>query len=298
MTAATSDFRRATNGDGQFDYQPAIAFWTFNGLLWATYAIVLMLPWLDRYTISQMLPNKVLIAGTGIAVTGALRTLYARFNVKRMPAGRLLATMLTTSIVGALLFDATVLTLTQGPSAVAIRWQGLWGGMNGGVPVMGRAGQYALLLFAWSLALHLWEQRTRLNGARLELPQSNGDRPLSVIGSTVHARDGSRHVLIDRDDIQWIAADGDYVRLHMNGRNLLIRATMKHASTLLAPLGFIRVHRSAIINPRYAREVARDTGGPFVLLRSGVRVRIGRQYAGQLTGLFNDAAHSSDANGA
>ena len=281
MPAATNNFH-ATRGT-TLTQRPALAFWSFNALVWASYAAILMIPWIGRYPIPQMLPNKVLIAGTGIAVTGALRVLCRRLNDRRLSTARLLVLMAVASVLGAILFDSIVLAMTHGPSSIALRWDGLLGRIDAGVPVMGRAGQYAAALMAWSLGLHLFQRRGQ------HFPEANAtsgtvapEAALSVSGSKIRARDGNRVIFIDPDEVLWIAADGDYVRIHTGNRNLLIRATMKYASTVLTPLGFVRIHRSAIINPRFTREIIRDNGDTFVLQRGGARVKVGRHYMSQI----------------
>ena len=281
MPAATNNFH-ATRGIA-LTQRPGLAFWSFNALVWAIYAAILMIPWIGRYPIPQMLPNKVLIAGTGIAVTGALRVLCRRLNDRGLSTVRLLVMMAVASVLGAILFDSIDLAMTHGPSSVALRWDGLLGRIDAGVPVMGRAGQYAAALMAWSLGLHLFQQRgQQFSEANTSSEAVAPDAALSVLGSKIRARDGNRVIFIDPDEVFWIAADGDYVRIHTGNHNLLIRATMKHASTVLAPLGFVRVHRSAIINPRYTREIIRGNGDAFVLLRGGARVKVGRHYMSQI----------------
>lgn len=286
MTAATNDIPRPS----------AVAFWSFNALVWFGYATLLMIPWLGRFPVHLMLPNKVLIAGTGIAITGALRALYSRLNVAAISTRRLLLLMVAASVAFAVAFDVIVLTVTQGPSAIALRWDGLFGSIDSGIPVMGRAGQYAMVLLAWSLGLHLFEHRGEQRRSDVSVARSlSTDAALTVAGSTIKARDGNRVILADCHEVQWIGADGDYIRIHASGKPLLIRATMKHAAGILEPLGFVRVHRSAIVNPAHVREVVRERPGELVVvLRNGTRVKSGRNYAPNLAHLLNAPSVSAE----
>jgi two-component system LytT family response regulator len=80
-------------------------------------------------------------------------------------------------------------------------------------------------------------------------------------------------------DVDWIAADGDYVRLYVAGKGALVRATMAQLEHRLDPRRFLRVHRSAIVNLDAVRSVDVGGNGDYVLrLRDGSRIRISRSY--------------------
>jgi two-component system LytT family response regulator len=49
-------------------------------------------------------------------------------------------------------------------------------------------------------------------------------------------------------DIDWIEAAGVYASLHIGGTEVLYRAALKELAERLAPVRFIRIHRSAIVN--------------------------------------------------
>jgi hypothetical protein len=282
-----SGVREATNPGALSASQPEWSFWGVNALVWGTYAGSLMLPWLDRYSVLEMLPNKIAIASIGVAVSGGLRACYRWMDKQSLPPVVFLALSLAACLAGAFTFDGTVIAVTQGPEAIPLRWDGSFGSLTGGVPMPGRIGQYTILLVAWSLGLHLFTKRptpapVTATPVVATAPLPAADSTLLITGSTVRVRDGSRTILLDRDEVEWIAADGDYIRLYCGARNHLIRATMKHSSESLAPLGFVRVHRSAIVNPRHVREIVRDGNDHNVVLRNGVKVKAGRNYADQL----------------
>ena len=274
------------------------AFWSINALVWSAYAASLMVPWIGRYPIPDMLPNKVTIALTGILVSGGLSALYKWLDRRPVPKVLFVFIALAACVAGAATFDAVVIGLTQGPAAVLERWSagGTLGAILGGVPMPGRIGQYTTLLIAWSLGWHLFTRHRieRVAAQALRMPESV-EGPLSVLGTTVRVRDGHRTILLDRDEVDWIAADGDYIRIHSGSKNLLVRATMRHSTAVLAAIGFARVHRSAIVNPRRVREIVREgNGDSSVLLRNGVRVRVGRNYASQVVALLALASSGTD----
>jgi two-component system LytT family response regulator len=92
-------------------------------------------------------------------------------------------------------------------------------------------------------------------------------------------RDGSRVLLFDQQDIDWLGADGDYVRVHAKGRSYLVRHTMAAMEARLDPKQFTRVHRSAIVNMWRVSEVRRRGDRDYVVvLRDGTKLKVGRAY--------------------
>jgi two-component system, LytTR family, response regulator len=80
-------------------------------------------------------------------------------------------------------------------------------------------------------------------------------------------------------DIRWIGAEGNYVRLCTATETHLLRETMAHLEERLDPRGFLRVHRSFIVNLKYVKEVRRESNGDsVVLLDNGQKVAMGRSY--------------------
>ncbi|WP_158272149.1 LytR/AlgR family response regulator transcription factor [Marinicauda salina] len=98
-------------------------------------------------------------------------------------------------------------------------------------------------------------------------------------GGDLWIRERKGQVRIEKSRIDWVEAEGDYVRLHIGERSWLMRATMAAMEKALDPRLFVRVHRSAIVN---ARRVAfaggASTGGKYLRLDTGVEIRIGRAY--------------------
>lgn len=92
-------------------------------------------------------------------------------------------------------------------------------------------------------------------------------------------KDRDRVVRVAESEIEWIEAERDYVRLHVNGRSWLVRDTMQRMEHALDPERFVRVHRSAIVNADAIRQARQTSSGGRVLrLASGAEVRVGRSY--------------------
>ena len=98
-------------------------------------------------------------------------------------------------------------------------------------------------------------------------------------------RDAGRVVFLDAEDVDWIEARGDYLRLHVGGRAHLMRQTMIEMEQSLAGSGFARIHRSTMVN--LARIAELRHAGPrewLVRLRDGTRLRLSRRYRASLEG--------------
>ena len=94
---------------------------------------------------------------------------------------------------------------------------------------------------------------------------------------------GSRIQIVRVDEIEWIAAAGDYAELHGGGRSHLIRETMNALEEKLNPAQFFRIHRSRIVRAKCIRELrAIDNREYLVTLSDGSEHRSSRTYADHL----------------
>jgi two-component system LytT family response regulator len=86
------------------------------------------------------------------------------------------------------------------------------------------------------------------------------------------------HVLfLAPEEIEWIEAAGNYVRLNAGGESHLLRETMSGVEGKLPRDGFLRIHRSAIVNLDAVRELEPGSHGDFVVvLQSGKRLPLSR----------------------
>lgn len=80
-------------------------------------------------------------------------------------------------------------------------------------------------------------------------------------------------------DIDWIAAEGNYVRLHAAGEAILHRQTLQQLHAQLDPLRFLRIHRGTVVNLDRVREVhPLFHGDAEVVLRDGTRLPFSRRF--------------------
>jgi two-component system, LytTR family, response regulator len=96
----------------------------------------------------------------------------------------------------------------------------------------------------------------------------------------VTVRSGRKLTVVRLADVEWIAADGDYVRLHTAaGSAPLLRTPLGELARRLDPRAFLRAHRSAVVNVDAVRGLQLGEHGDYALvLRSGARVRVSRAY--------------------
>ena len=94
--------------------------------------------------------------------------------------------------------------------------------------------------------------------------------------------DGDRLTFVDIRTVDWIEASGNYVRVHAGARNYLLRTTMNRMAERVGGT-FVRIRRSALVNPQAIVTVERYAKGMFVLhLRSGVRLISSRYHQAEI----------------
>jgi two-component system LytT family response regulator len=100
-------------------------------------------------------------------------------------------------------------------------------------------------------------------------------------------RSGGRLQFVRAEEVDWIDAQGNYVRLHVGGKAHLVRETMKGVEARLDPDRFFRVHRSAIVNvDRIAALEPYFHGEYVVTMRDGSKLTSSRTHSGRLRELL------------
>lgn len=102
-------------------------------------------------------------------------------------------------------------------------------------------------------------------------------------------RSGGRIQFLDADRIDWIEGAGNYVKLHVGGREHLLRSTLKAFEEQLDPHRFVRIHRSHIVNLDRVTELQPWFHGEFVVvLTDGTELRSSRTYSDRLRAMIGD----------
>ena len=96
-------------------------------------------------------------------------------------------------------------------------------------------------------------------------------------------KSGGRLFFLRADEIDWIEAAGNYVRLHVGNTSHLLRETMNAIEGRLDPEKFFRIHRSRIVNMERIQEMQPWLNGEYaVVLRTGTRLTLSRGYREKL----------------
>jgi two-component system LytT family response regulator len=112
------------------------------------------------------------------------------------------------------------------------------------------------------------------------------NRPVSRL---VVKRDG-RSLFIDPDDVSWIEADRNDVRLHTSTGVFRYAEPISRLESKLDPARFVRVHRSSIVNvARIAELQPWFRGDAVLIMKDGARITLSRTYRPKLAALFGQA---------
>ncbi len=96
-------------------------------------------------------------------------------------------------------------------------------------------------------------------------------------------KSGGRVFFLRTDEIDWIEAAGNYVRLHLGEESHLFRETMNGMESRLDTRHFVRIHRSRIVNTERIKELQPWFNGEYVvILRNGTRLTLSRGYREKL----------------
>jgi two-component system, LytTR family, response regulator len=123
-------------------------------------------------------------------------------------------------------------------------------------------------------------RRSRTEQASLSA--TSEDNPSAAPSSErLAVRDGYRTQVVSICDIVWIESFGNYARVYTTVARYTHRATMRRLADALEPLGFARIHRTAIVNAaRVVRFQPRRNGQYEVVLDTGLRLRVSRSHRG------------------
>jgi two-component system LytT family response regulator len=95
-------------------------------------------------------------------------------------------------------------------------------------------------------------------------------------------KSGGRIFFVRTEEIDWVDAAGNYVRLHVKGESYLFRETMATIEKRLDQNRFARIHRSHIVNIERIKELQPSGGDYAVVLFTGTRLPLSRGYRDKL----------------
>jgi len=102
-------------------------------------------------------------------------------------------------------------------------------------------------------------------------------------GGALIVKDNDKIAFLNKDEIDWVEADGDYVCIHKDTHTHLVRATLKSVEAELQTPQFQRIHRSTIVNLNHVREIiSAKKGEAIVVMKAGERLKVSRTYGSAL----------------
>jgi two-component system, LytTR family, response regulator len=116
----------------------------------------------------------------------------------------------------------------------------------------------------------------RLGKTRLLVKVGSGIRPVDVAG------------------IFYVESEGDYLHVAIADERLRIRERMKDIEEQVSSAGFVRIHRSVLVNLEHVREMKPKKHGDYeFLMADGARFVSGATYRGNVRHILEQRAHRS-----
>ncbi len=170
----------------------------------------------------------------------------------------------------AMAMDIWVLHDTANMAAFNLRWILLWSGYFG-------TGLAAWLALRYGIALAEVERQAALDPRAATARADAPDQGFWV-------KTGRQTIHIAHAKVEWIEAEGNYVRIHAGGHSGLVRSTLAAIESQLIAEDFVRIHRSALCRRSAIKGYRRKPSGALLaLLASGAEAPMGRRFARHLT---------------
>jgi two-component system LytT family response regulator len=100
-------------------------------------------------------------------------------------------------------------------------------------------------------------------------------------------KSSGRVFFVRTEDIDWVEASGNYVKVHTKNEAHVLRESMKNMEAKLDPKTFVRIHRSAIVNIDRIKELEPWFHGEYiVIMRDGTRLTASRVFSDRLSALI------------
>ncbi|HET9698202.1 MAG TPA: LytTR family DNA-binding domain-containing protein, partial [Terriglobales bacterium] len=108
--------------------------------------------------------------------------------------------------------------------------------------------------------------------AELRSVERSGPRRIAV-------KTQNQIMLVDPTEIFAVVADGNYVLLHRKNGSSMVRDSISSVAEKLEPYGFVRIHRSVLVNSSHVEHFSPLFSGEYSLtMRGGQRFTVSRTY--------------------
>lgn len=120
-----------------------------------------------------------------------------------------------------------------------------------------------------------------LNEGKLNLDNGLNENRIVV-------KSGLDIIIILHKDILYIESYDDYVKIHTTEKTYLKKKTMTYYENTLQNKGFIRIHRSYLVNINYAKSIVNAPNESYSLeLKNGEQLQVSRNGLGRLKTALN-----------
>jgi two-component system, LytTR family, response regulator len=137
-------------------------------------------------------------------------------------------------------------------------------------------------------ALEFASRRTASERAAklLELLPQLGAAPAQTRSPKIAIKSNGRILFLDPHEIVAVQAEGNYVLLQREAGSYLLRESISTMAEKLKPHGFVRVHRSVLVNSSFVQEIRPCVTGEYELrMKNGKEYTVTRTYKKNLRSL-------------
>ena len=128
-------------------------------------------------------------------------------------------------------------------------------------------------------AERLGESLRRVAGVRAAPAQSASASAKDELSIPVELAGTTR--MLPRSSVHWVEAQGDYARLHTSDASHLVRVSLATLAERWADAGFVRIHRSYLVQLRLVAEL-RLTQSGYVVAVDGTELPVSRRHTREL----------------
>jgi hypothetical protein len=229
------------------------------------------------------------------AIVVAVRRWPLQFGSLRSSLSWHLAASVAFSLlhVGGMIALRKLAYATQGPHYDFGAW---W--PNFGYEYLKDVRSYAIIVAIVAL-YRLWLMRRQGEASLLAAPDDGPPVEPVECPERFLVRKLGKEFLINAREIEWLQASGNYVNLHVRGRDYPLRATMAGIEQRLDPARFVRVHRGYFVNLDYLAAIEPlDSGDARLQLHDGATIPCSRRYRAPLRERFGGAPAITSSDGA
>jgi DNA-binding LytR/AlgR family response regulator len=117
-------------------------------------------------------------------------------------------------------------------------------------------------------------------------PLTRFQNPVGRPSTRIAIKVKGRILFINSDDVVAVLAEGNYVLLQQESSSYLLRESISVVAEALEPFGFVRIHRSVIVNSAFVEEIKPHPTGEYGLcIKGGREYKVTRTYKENLKSL-------------